>query len=151
MKHLVMTCLMAVAITSSALASESKAIRDVVNTHFKGIITGNEALLKSVWDLPNASLTSATKVKGKEIIRNENFPKAIEKWTKKAHKSSKGTILSVDVVNARMSNVKANFVWNGVEFTDYLVLFKVNNKWKIVSKFYTNTKKTKKLSPYGAF
>jgi hypothetical protein len=135
---LLVSAQMSGATTSQASESAQEGIRSTINDYFKGHATGDASYMRKAF-LPTAHI---------EGIREGKFTS----WTLDDYCSGfKGTsatdeasrvrtIDSIDVSgNAAMA--KATLVHGATTFTDYFVLLKVGEEWKIANKVYSARRK----------
>ena len=124
--------------TSKESESEHEGIRTAINDYFKGHATGDASYMRKAF-LPTAHI---------EGIREGKFTS----WTVDEYCAGfKGkpatdeasrvrSIDSIDVSgNAAMA--KATLVHGATMFTDYFVLLKVGEEWKIANKVYSAQRK----------
>jgi hypothetical protein len=122
-----------------AQSSDEEAIKQVINTSYiSGIQNGGSAA-----DVRKGFHPSFTMLR---LIDNEIRPLPIEEWITNLEKSksqnqpsppkAEGKFISVDITGTA-AVVKLDLFRAGKKtFTDYLVLYKFNDGWKIVSKTF---------------
>lgn len=121
----------------SALAAQSSsdedAVRQVINTYFRGHATGIADTMRSAF-LPTAHI---------EGIRNGTFTS----WTvdqyvggfrgqPAADEASRVRAIDEVDISGGAAMVKATLKHGSTTFTDYFVLLKVDGQWKIANKVY---------------
>ena len=120
----------------SALAaqpSDESAVRQVINTYFRGHATGIADTMRAAF-LPTAHI---------EGIRNGTFTS----WTVDQYvggfrgqpatdEASRVRTIDVVDVSGGAAMVKATLKHGSTTFTDYFVLLKVDGQWRIANKVY---------------
>ena len=111
-------------------------IEKVIQKYFDLLYIGNEDLIETVF-LPEANVSSLSN--GKIVkIDMEGFRKRItERQTPESIGEMRDDkIISIDIFSptTTMVKVKCNILHNN--YIDYLSLFKVSGKWKIISKVF---------------
>jgi hypothetical protein len=127
--------LLAIGPSPSGQASDESAVRAVVNQYFRGHATASADEMRKAF-MPTAHI---------EGIRNGKFVSwTVEEYTANfkgkpaADESSrKRSIDSVDV-SGTAAMVKATLIHGATTFTDYFVLLKDNDEWKIANKVYSS-------------
>jgi hypothetical protein len=136
MRHTLLLALLLFPTVAVAQTSpEDKAVRAVIEQYFRGHATGNPAEMRKPF-LPSAHI---------EGNRNGVFTS----WTVEQYAGNfsgkpaadearrKRTIDRVEIAGtAAMAG--ATLVHGATTFTDYFVLLKVNNEWKIANKVYAS-------------
>jgi hypothetical protein len=128
-------CVLLFTTTHLAQTSDEQDVRGVVNQYFRGHATGDPAEMRKAF-LPTAHI---------EGIREGKFVS----WTAEEYcsrfsgkpaadeASRKRTIDRVDV-SGSAAMASATLVHGQTTFTDYFVLLKVDNTWKIANKVYSS-------------
>ena len=123
----------------TALNSKSGSIVEiekVIRTYFDLLYKGNKDLIETVF-LPEANVYSLSN--GKIVkIDMDGFRKRIaeRRSPESIGEIRDDKIISIDIVSptTAMVKVKCNILHNN--YIDYLSLFKVSSKWKIISKVF---------------
>ena len=131
-----------VLLTIPAFAGMKEDVSKTLNTHFKGIETGDIKLVEQAWLKDQAQISE---IKKDEVIKH-NTDKSFQLWTKSKNPKLNGQILSVTQITPKLAVAKVSLNWKGSTFTDALTLTKTSNGWKIISKVYAAPKKA---SSYG--
>jgi hypothetical protein len=120
--------------------ADDQAVRAVIQQYFKGHASGDPAEMKKAFH-------STAHVEGN---RDGKFVS----WTAEQYAANftgkpaadeatrKRTIDRVDI-SGDAAMVSATLVHGATTFTDYFVLLKINNEWKIANKVYTRRPTTK--------
>ena len=121
--------------------ADDKAVREVVDSYFKGVTQTDRSLLEKAWDTPNAHMKYVRKDEdGKEAVHVIPIAKAFDNWLSREAPSSTGRVLSLDIVDGKMAMVKYQFIYGKTDYTDCLSLYKINGDWKIVNKVFVGKK-----------
>ena len=123
----------------TALNSKSGSIVEiekVIRTYFDLLYKGDKDLIETVF-LPEANVSSLSN--GKIVkIDMDGFRKRIaeRRSPESIGEIRDDKIISIDIVSptTAMVKVKCNILHNN--YIDYLSLFKVSDKWKIISKVF---------------
>lgn len=130
-----------VAATASAQTpADDKAVRAVIQQYFRGHATGDPAEMKKAFH-PTAHVEGNRDGKfvswtAEQYAANFTGKPAADEATRKR------TIDRVDI-SGDAAMVSATLVHGATTFTDYFVLLKINNEWKIANKVYTRRPTTK--------
>ena len=113
---------------------DDKAVRAVIQQYFKGHATGDPAEMKKAFH-PTAHVAGnrdGTFVSwtAEQYAANFTGKPAADEATRKR------TIDRVDI-SGDAAMVSATLVHGATTFTDYFVLLKINNEWKIANKVYS--------------
>ena len=117
--------------------SESIAeIEKLITTYFDLLYKGDKDLIETVF-LPEANVSSLSN--GKIVqIDMDGFRKRIaeRKSPESIGEMRDDKIISIDISSptSAMAKVKCNILYNN--YIDYLSLFKVSGKWRIISKVF---------------
>lgn len=123
--------------------SEYEAVVATAYNYFNGAAKGDQAMLSKAFDLEfgHVKMINKNKETGKETIRTvglEEFAGFFKKATKDVWEAK---VLSVDIVDDKMAMVKLNFETPKTHYIDYLVMYKREDKWKIINKTFVANKK----------
>ena len=133
MKNLIIVALLAVA--SPAFAGEEvphSEISKVVQKYLDGTQFGKPELVEEAF-LP--SLEVQWLGEGDVLLRRPG-PEYIERIEEGAEVPRYGRIVSIDATD-RSAMVKVEIEWNNRLYTDYMLLLKVEGKWRITNKIAT--------------
>ena len=136
MRSIILACvILAISFTAAAQTpADDAAVRAVIQQYFKGHATGDPGEMRKAFH-PTAHV---------EGNRDGKFVS----WTAEQYAGNftgkpapdeaarKRTIDRVDV-SGDAAMVSATLVHGATTFTDYFVLLKINNEWKIANKVYT--------------
>jgi len=131
---------------SYAKAEVSNEYEAVVNTaydYFNGAANADQTLLAKAFDMEfgHIKMNVIDKDSGKETIRSFTL-KEFSAFFKKATKDTwQAKVLSVDIVDDKMAMVKLDFNTPKTHYVDYLVMYKREGQWKIISKTFVANKK----------
>ncbi|PKG42607.1 nuclear transport factor 2 family protein [Psychroflexus sp. MES1-P1E] len=114
-----------------------KEIEILINKYFEGIFYGNTSSLETCFSV-NANIYG--------VINSSEYSKSVDEYIKtvKDRKSPNdlGEILKMSIVGidilGKIAMVKLHVPMLGFNYYDYLSLFKINGKWKIVNKLFSN-------------
>lgn len=119
---------------------DEAAIKACVDKYYRGVIGADAALIREAWDMDNGRMASVNSSGASDHVSVVPVNQAIAWWIRvKAHTSS-SHVLNVDIVDGQMASVKHEFIYNKLQYIEFITLFKVNGTWKIVSKEYTQKK-----------
>jgi len=127
----------------SVTGKEHQAVIDTAYNYFNGVANADQKLLAKAFDLESGhmKMVSVDKDTGKETIRTVTL-KEFTGYFKKATKDTwVANILSVDIVDDKMAMVKLDFDTPKTHYIDYLVMYKLENEWRIINKTFVAKKK----------
>lgn len=136
MRPLLLTALLLSPVATAAQAStDDQAVRAVVEQYFRGHATGDPAEMRKPF-LPSAHI---------EGIRNGVFTS----WTvdqyagnfngkPAANEAARRRTIDHVEISGTAAMVSATLLHGATTFTDYFVLLKVNDEWKIANKVYAS-------------
>lgn len=129
---LVAAFIVAPQVAAAQESSDEQAVRQVINTYFRGHATGIADTMRAAF-LPTAHI---------EGIRNGAFTS----WTvdqyvgggRQPAADEASRVRTIDAVDIRgtAAMAKATLKHGATTFTDYFVLLKVDGQWKIANKVY---------------
>jgi len=144
MTFAVLTCILStLSYAESVTGKEYQAVVETAYNYFNGAANGDQKLLAKAFDLEfgHVKMITVSKETGKEIIRTVPL-KEFSGYFKKATKDKwAANILSVDIVDDKMAMVKLDFDTPKTHYTDYLVMYKRENEWRIINKTFIANKK----------
>ena len=135
MKYLICAALMALAAPAGAQSpTDEQAVRAVINQYFRGHATGDPNEMRKAFH-PTAHVEGNRDGKfvswtAEEYARGFGGRPAPDEATRKR------TIDRVEI-SGDAAMVGATLVHGATTFTDYFVLLKINNEWKIANKVYS--------------
>ena len=134
--------LSAVAQAESVINKEHQAVVETAYNYFNGLANADQELIAKAFDMDfgHAKIVSLDKETGKETIKTYTF-KEFATFFKKPNDTWTAKILSVDIVSDKMAMVKMDFDTPKNNYIDYLVMYKRDNVWRIISKTFSATKK----------
>jgi len=140
-----MSCLF-ISLTSSAEAINSiehQAVIDTAYKYFTGAANGDQDLLAQAFDMEFGHIKMIRKEKNseKETIRSLTLGEFATFFKDATKDTWQAKVLSVDIVDDKMAMVKLNFETPKTHYIDYLVMYKRNGNWRIVSKTFTSKAK----------
>ena len=131
---LVMVLFVSPHVTFGQTSSDNTAVRAVINQYFRGHATGDPNEMRKAFH-PTAHVEGNRDGKfvswtAEQYAGNFSGKPAPDEATRKR------TIDRVDI-SGDAAMVSATLVHGATTFTDYFVLLKINNEWKIANKVYT--------------
>ena len=135
MRYIILAFLLVVPHDAIGQAStDDKAVRAVINQYFRGHATGDPNEMRKAFH-PTAHVEGNRDGKfvswtAEQYAGNFSGKPAADETTRKR------TIDRVDI-SGDAAMVSATLVHGSTTFTDYFVLLKINNEWKIANKVYT--------------
>ncbi len=127
----------------SVTNNEYQAVVNTAYNYFNGAATGDQSLLNASFDMDfgDVKILTIDKQTQKETIRTVSF-KEFAGFFKKATKDSwQANVTSVDIVDDKMAMVKMDFTTAKTQYIDYLVMYKRDEKWRIINKTFIAKKK----------
>ncbi|QPB85609.1 nuclear transport factor 2 family protein [Pseudoalteromonas rubra] len=118
--------------------TEYQAVVDTAYTYFNGAAKGDQALLAKAFDLEfgHIKMIRVDKETQQETVRVISL-KEFAGYFKEATKDKwEANILSVDIVDGKMAMVKLDFHTPKTHYIDYLVMYKRQSAWRIVTKTF---------------
>lgn len=118
--------------------NEYQAVVDTAYTYFNGAAKGDQTLLAQAFDLEfgHIKMIRVDKETQQETVRVISL-KEFAGFFKEATKDKwEANILSVDIVDDKMAMVKLDFHTPKTHYIDYLVMYKRQNTWRIVTKTF---------------
>ncbi len=109
-------------------------LNKTIQNYFEGRATANITQLKEAFT-SDALLFTVKNNKPIQISLKDYFKKV----TSDGKKEVKTSILSFDVTN-NIALVKTEFKYVDKTYQDYLILLRINEKWKIINKTFTKIK-----------
>lgn len=107
------------------------AITDALKPYIEGARAGNTELLQSAF-YANATMTG---IMGNELM-HANAIESFEQFESKPSPTLRVHIASIDI-SGSVAVAKIEFdEWMGMRYTDFLILVKYNNIWKISAKVF---------------
>ncbi|MGH9219464.1 MAG: nuclear transport factor 2 family protein [Vicinamibacterales bacterium] len=136
MRIVILACsLTLLSLTASAQQpADDTAVRTVINQYFHGHATGDPSEMRKAFH-PTAHVEGNRDGKfvswtAEQYAGNFSGKPAADEATRKR------TVDRVDI-SGDAAMVSATLVHGATTFTDYFVLLKINNEWKIANKVYT--------------
>ena len=127
----------------SVTGKEYQAVVETAYNYFNGAANGDQKLLSKAFDLEfgHVKMISVSKETGKETIRTVPLQEFAGYFKKATKDTWVANILSVDIVDDKMAMVKLDFNTPKTNYTDYLVMYKRENEWRIINKTFIAKKK----------
>lgn len=133
MKRTMLTLFMLLAITFTAVAqNDLAAVRSTLTDYMEGTSKGQVARIKKAFT-PTASLYSVNPDGTQKRLPIGEY---IGYFKEGQTRDRKGKIISVDIVNDA-AHAKVEIISGNTKFTDYMLLLKLKDGWKIINKSYT--------------
>ena len=115
---------------------EAARVRAVIALHFEGIKQGKVQPLQQAWNAKQGRVTYLSTQFGKDRLTSVPAQQAFKAWTAKPAPTSRGSILSIDILRGKIAVAKIRLVWQGKVYDEFLTLFKSNGAWKITGKAF---------------
>jgi hypothetical protein len=132
---------------AGAQNADDQAVRAVINQYFRGHATGDPVEMRKAF-LPTAHIEGNRD--GKFVSWTaEEYSSGFTGKPAADESSRKRTIDHVDV-SGTAAMARATLIHGRTTFTDYFVLLKVNDEWKIANKVYTSRPTSAALPSHGA-
>ncbi|OEK07012.1 nuclear transport factor 2 family protein [Roseivirga misakiensis] len=109
-----------------------KAVRATLTDYMEGTSKGQIARIKRAFT-PNAALYSVNPDGTEKRLPIATY---IGYFKEGQARDRKGKIISVDIVNDA-AHAKVEIISGNTRFTDYMLLLKLKDGWKIINKSYT--------------
>ncbi|WND03845.1 nuclear transport factor 2 family protein [Temperatibacter marinus] len=124
--------------TEAITGKEYQAVIETAYNYFKGAARGDQKLLSKAFDqdFGHVKMLVVDKETGEETIRTVSL-KEFSTYFKGTEKKWEANILSVDIVDNKMAIVKMDFHTPSTHYVDYLVMYKRQNAWRIITKTFT--------------
>lgn len=136
MKRLFLTLIMLIGVSVITLAqTDEEAVRATANDYIEGTSNGDIARIKRAFT-ETAALYG---VNPDGSIRHIPIAKYVTYFKPNVKNDRRGKIVAVDIVN-NAANVKIEILSQGWKYTDFLLLLKLKDGWKIINKSYTRVK-----------
>ncbi len=121
----------------SVTSNEYQAVVKTAYDYFNGGASGDQKLMLSAFDseFGDVKMIKVDKETGKEVIRTIPLKK-FASFFKGTNDTWHADVISVDIVDNKMAMVKLNFETPKTHYIDYLVMYKRNDKWRIVNKTF---------------
>ena len=140
-----LSLLFSISVRAEAVSGkEYQAVIDTAFNYFNGVANADQSLLEKAFDQNIGHIKSIRKNKetGKAYIDSVSL-KTFAGYFKEATKDTwKADILSVDIVDDKMAMVKLSFETSKTHYIDYLVMYKLEDQWRIINKTYVANKKS---------
>jgi len=124
-------------------SSEYQAVVTTAYNYFNGVAEGDQTLLSKAFDLEfgDVKMINIDKETGKEVIRTVPLKEFAGFFSKATPDTWQAKVLSVDIVDEKMAMVKLSFETPKTHYTDYLVMYKRQEQWRIINKTFVANKK----------
>ena len=136
MKKIILIPLVFLFIATAFAQSEEAAVRATAMDYIDGTANGEIAQIKRAFH-ETAALYA---VNDDGSLRKIPIAQYIGYFKQGQKNDRQGKIISVDIVN-NAAQVKIEIVSGQWKFTDYLLLLKLEEGWKIINKSYTKVRK----------
>ncbi len=133
MNKIIIIILVVVGVQNISAQSDEALITNTLMDYIEGTANGEPERIKNAFhsDLHLYSITN-------DSLRSLSGQKYIGYFKKGQKHDRIGKIISIDFVNdAAMAKVEIDFPSRKRLYTDFMMLLKVNGKWKIIHKSYT--------------
>lgn len=127
----------------SVVNNEYQAVVNTAYNYFNGVAMGDQSLLNASFDMDfgDVKMLTVDKKTKKETIRIVPFKEFAGYFSKETEDSWQAKIISIDIVDDKMAMVKMDFTTTKTHYIDYLVMYKRDNKWRIINKTFIAKKK----------
>lgn len=143
MLPLALIAIMTQVVAKPVSSSTHEVVTKVAIDYFNGMANGDLDLLGEVFDMDygDVKILDTDPDTQKNSIRRIPFAKFVNAFKGNSNKPWVSDILSVDIVDDRMALVKLSLKTEKSHYVDYLMMYKRDNKWRIVNKVFVDTKK----------
>ena len=118
-------------------ASETDAITETIERYVVGWRNGDLELLADAFATEDGVVLWRTGEAGQESLGGMTFGDILERGSRPNPEYGKDwEILSLDVVDGQLAVAKVDISRRGGSYVDYLVLYKLGNGWRIVTKTF---------------
>ncbi|MFY0591602.1 nuclear transport factor 2 family protein [Roseivirga sp.] len=133
MKKTILIASLLLSVSSIGLAQDDlKAVRATLTDYMEGTSKGQIARIKRAFTT-NAALYSVNPDGTEKRLPIATY---IGYFKEGQSRDRKGKIISVDIVNDA-AHAKVEIISGNTKFTDYMLLLKLKDGWKIINKSYT--------------
>ena len=130
-------------LAESVTSNEYQAVVTTAYNYVNGLANADQKMLANSFDLEfgDVKMLKINKETQKETIRTVSL-KEFAGFFKEATKDTwQAKVISVDIVDDKMAMVKLDFETPKTYYTDYLVMYKRQNNWRIINKTFIAKKK----------
>lgn len=118
-------------------SSDVERIRETIERYVVGWRTGDLELLGEVFAVDEGVVLWRTGDAGQEALDGMTFGEILARGSRQNPKYGEPwEILSLDVVDKQLAVAKVDISRNGGSYVDYLVLYKLAEGWRIVTKTF---------------
>lgn len=136
MKKTFLSFIMLITLSTITLAqTDEEAVRATATDYIEGTANGDIPRIKRAFT-ETAALDG---VNDDGSIRHIPIAQYISYFKPNVKNDRRGKIVAVDIVN-NAANVKIEILSQGWKYTDFLLLLKLKDGWKIINKSYTRVK-----------
>lgn len=130
-------------LAEAKINNEHQVIIDTAYDYFNGAANGDQEQLARAFDMEfgDVKMITVDKETGNETIRSVPLKQFATYFKKATEDVWQAKVLSVDVVGEQMAMVKLDFDTPKTHYVDYLVMYKRQQKWKIINKTFVATRK----------
>jgi len=122
---------------SAQTPNDSSQVAQVVHDYIVGWRNGDLELLAQVFDPEEGVVLWASGGEGAEKLNGMTFGEIIARGSRPhATYGLESQILSLDVVDGKLAVAKVHISRSGGSYVDYLVLYKSDRGWRIVTKTF---------------
>lgn len=117
--------------------ADSVQIREIVEGYIVGWRTADEDLLSQVFATDRGVLLWPSGDRGQEVLNGMTFGEILARGRRP--NQAYGTTWSIrelDIVDGKLAVAKVDIARDGGSYIDYLVLYKLSDGWRIVTKTY---------------
>ena len=124
---------------SAQTQNDSTEVAQVVQDYILGWRNGDVELLSQVFDPEEGVLLWPSGGEGAEKLNGMTFSEILARGSRpNASYGLESQILSLDVVDGKLAVAKVDISRSGGSYVDYLVLYKLDRGWRIVTKTFVS-------------
>lgn len=117
--------------------NEDKQVRQVIQDYVQGWREADKQQLSRVFALENGHLIWISGERGSEQVQSMSFEDIVARDKRPNPEYGRHTeILSLDIVDDKLAIAKVEISYSKGSYIDYLVLYKVGDDWRIVTKTF---------------
>jgi len=130
-------------LAESVTSNEYQAVVSTAYNYVNGLANADQKMLANSLDLKfgDVKMLKINKESHKETIRTVSLTEFVGFFKEATKDTWQAKVISVDIVDDKMAMVKLDFETPKTYYTDYLVMYKRDNNWRIINKTFIAKKK----------
>jgi hypothetical protein len=116
---------------------EEEAIRGVLEDYIVGWREGDAERLSGAFASEGAIMWVGSE-EGRQVLQSMTFGKAVARGKSNPSYGLSWSVQSLDVVDSHVAVTKLDISRSGGSYVDFLTLYKIDGKWKIVNKAFAS-------------